>query len=109
MACFFSNLAPFAPSPTTWVSGPFNVVECNGWDRCIIKCRKCKCVVWDENENEYWYRTFDYNGKGHKSHTYANKCVNKKCKDYVEPFCSKKDTVQRVYKFDTKLISLKRK
>ena len=53
MACFFSNLPPFAPSPATWSNEPFNIVEFNGWDRCILKCPKCKCVVWDKNESEY--------------------------------------------------------
>ena len=107
MACFFSNLPPFASSPATWNNEPFNIVECNGWDKCILKCPKCKCVVWDENESEYWYRTFDYNGKGHKSHVYTSKCVNEKCKNSDKP--KPAVVTKKTYKFDTKPISLKRK
>ena len=85
MACFFSNTQSIAADPNSWVNELYNLIECNGWDKCILKCRECKCVLWDENEEEYWYRTFDYNEKGHKSHCYASVSVNKQCKKYIRP------------------------
>ena len=114
MACFFSGTEPTVADPATLVNKPFDLIECNWCDMCILKCSKCKCILWDENEEEYWYRTFGYNGKGHKSHTYASTCVNKDCKSYAKPICQNKGPPVRhcsgrIYRFDNKPISFRRK